>query len=41
LTVVNLGPEEAAQEYKEGAIGLIRGKLPDVIIKILMEILLL
>lgn len=32
LTVVNLDPEQAAQEYKESVIGPYRGKLPESVI---------
>lgn len=37
LTVVNLDPEAAAQEYKESVVGPYRGKLPDVVIKNMEE----
>jgi len=37
LTVVNLDPEAAAQEYKESVVGPFRGKLPDSVIKNMEE----
>lgn len=33
LIVVNIDPEEAAQEYKESIVAPYRGKLPEVVIK--------
>jgi len=37
LIVVNIDPEEAAQEYKESIVAPYRGKLPDVVIKNMEE----
>ena len=37
LIVVNINPEEAAQEYKESIVAPYRGKLPDVVIKNMEE----
>lgn len=37
LSVANLDPEEAAQEYKESVVAPYRGKLPEVVIKNMEE----
>ena len=37
LIVVNIDPEEAAQEYKENIVAPYRGKLPEVVIKSMEE----
>ena len=37
LIVVNIDPEEAAQEYKESVVASYRGKLPEVVIKNMEE----
>ncbi len=37
LIVVNIDPEEAAQEYKESVVAPYRGKLPEVVIKNMEE----
>ncbi len=37
LTVANLDPEEAAQEYKESVVAPYRGKLPEIVIKNMEE----
>ena len=37
LIVVNIDPEEAAQEYKESIVAPYRGKLPEVVIKNMEE----